>query len=258
MPTIEAARLCDKAPVDGILVSPTTKLLAGRVDGARFESVGELELKGIPGPMEAFTVVWEALDPERSGDGLRRWPLPEALRRAPRVAYVGRVAERRLLERSRNAARSGTRQVALLSGEPGIGKTRLASYAALGASVDGFAVCWGACSEDLAAPYEPWIDVCSQLVDHVEADVLAEYVGRFGGEIARLAGNVRRRLPDAPAPQSLILRPSGFCCSGPWQSCCGWWPGRHRCVWCSMTCSGRTANQYRCSSMRRRRLSKDP
>ena len=33
MPTVEAARLCDKASADGILVSSTTKLLAGRVDG---------------------------------------------------------------------------------------------------------------------------------------------------------------------------------------------------------------------------------
>ena len=40
MPSIEAARLCDKAPVDGILVSAATKMLAGRVEGARFESVG--------------------------------------------------------------------------------------------------------------------------------------------------------------------------------------------------------------------------
>ena len=38
MPAAEAARLCDKAPADGILASPATRLLAGRVDGARFES----------------------------------------------------------------------------------------------------------------------------------------------------------------------------------------------------------------------------
>jgi len=32
--------------------------------------------------------------------------------------------------------------VVLLSGEPGIGKTRLAAYSALGANADGFGVCW--------------------------------------------------------------------------------------------------------------------
>ena len=152
MPSIEAARLCGQAPVDGIRVSLMTRMAAGRVEGARFESVGELELKGIPEPVEAFSVAWEPLDPERAGAEVGRWPLPEALRGVPRVAYVGREVERGLLELARSEARSGARRVVLLSGEPGIGKTRLASYAALGANADGFAVCWGACSEDLAAP----------------------------------------------------------------------------------------------------------
>ena len=201
MPAAEATRLCDKAPADGILASPATKLLASRVDGVRFESFGELELKGIAEPMEAFAVVWEPLADE-SGIHVGAWPLPAALRSVPRVAYVGRVVERALLARLRAQARAGARQAVLLSGEPGIGKTRLASYAALGASAEGFAVCWGACSEDLAAPYEPWIEVCSQLVEHAPGDVLDGYVATHGGEIGRLARNLTRRVPDAPAPQS--------------------------------------------------------
>jgi class 3 adenylate cyclase len=202
MPSVEATRLCDQAPPDGILVSPATRMLAGRAEGARFESVGELELKGIPEPMEAFSVVWGPLDPERSGAEGGRWPLPEALRMVPRIAYVGRVTERGLVEHAHNEARSGSRQIVLLSGEPGIGKTRLASYAALGANADGFAVCFGACSEELPAPYEPWIDVCSQLVEHADSEVLAQYVERFGGEIDRLVSNLGRRVPEAPARQS--------------------------------------------------------
>ncbi len=201
MPATEAARLCDKAPADGILVSPATRLLAGRVDGARFESFGELELKGIPEPMEAFAVVWEPLADE-SGIHVGAWPVPAALRTVPRVAYVGRADERALLEHTRAQARAGERQAVLLSGEPGIGKTRLASYAALRADAEGFAVCWGACSEDVAAAYEPWIEVCSQLVEDAAVDVLDAYVAAQGGEVGRLARNLARRVPDAPAPQS--------------------------------------------------------
>jgi class 3 adenylate cyclase len=201
MPSIEAARLCDRAPADGILVSPATKMLAGRVEGARFESVGELEKKGLPEPMEAFAVVWEPLVDE-SGVQVGAWPAPPALRSVPRAAYVGRADERALLERWRAQARAGARQVVLLSGEPGIGKTRLASYAARRAHAEGFAVCWGACSEDVAAPYEPWIEVCSQLVEHAPGDVLAAYVAAHGGEVGRLARNLARRVPDAPLPQS--------------------------------------------------------
>ena len=202
MPSIEAARLCDKAPTDGILISPLTKALAGRVDGARFESFGELELNGIPEPMEAFQVLWERQDLEQAWADVGRWPLPEALRRVPRIAYVGREPERGLLEVAGGHARSGARQVVLLSGEPGIGKTRLASYAALSANADGFAVCWGSCSEDLAAPYEPWIAVCTQIVEHAPNDLLSDHAQLHGGELARLAGNLARRVPDAPARQT--------------------------------------------------------
>ena len=79
MPSIEAARLCDRAPADGILVSSATKMLAGRVEGARFESTGAIGLKGIPEPMEAFAVVWEPLADE-SGLPVGAWPVPPALR----------------------------------------------------------------------------------------------------------------------------------------------------------------------------------
>ena len=94
------------------------------------------------------------------------------------------------------------RQVVLVSGEPGIGKSRLSSLSAHGAHGEGFAVLWGACSEELAVPYEPWISVCSQLVEHAPSAVLERHVERYGGELARLARELARRLPDAPEPES--------------------------------------------------------
>jgi hypothetical protein len=200
MPSIEAARLCDKAPSDGILASPAVRMLAGRVEGVTLESVGELELKGFAEPVEAFAVSWAPLG-ER-GESPGAWPLPAVLRSVPRLSYVGREVERALLESSRGRAREGARQVVLLSGEPGIGKSRLAAYEALGVHGEGFAVCWGACSEDVAAPYEPWIEVCSQLVEHASAELLSGYVERHGGELSRLARNLPARVPGAPPRQN--------------------------------------------------------
>ena len=200
IPSIEAARLCDKAPTDGILVSPAVRMLAGRLDGIRFDSVGELELKGFSEPVEAFAVPWTRLAEEQAGVG--GWPLPALLRSAPRAAFVGREAERALMERSRSQARAGARQVVLVSGEPGIGKSRLASFSAHGAHGEGFAVLWGACSEELAVPYEPWISVCSQLAEHAPSQLLERHVERHGGELARLARELPRRLPDLPEPES--------------------------------------------------------
>ena len=50
---------------------------------------------------------------------------------------------------------------------------------------------WGSCSEELAVPYEPWIEVCSQLVEHAPQELLAGHVERHGGELGRLARNLR-------------------------------------------------------------------
>ena len=200
MPTVEAARLCAEAPSDGILVSSWVKNLAGRSEGIEFASVGELELKGFPDPVEAFSVSWAALAEETGWSG--RWPLPAVLRSVPPIAYVGRVSERAALEEALALARGGSRQVVLLSGEPGIGKTRLASFAAHRAHTEGSAVAWGACSEELAVPYEPWIGVCSQLVEHAPAELLQGHADRHGGELGRLARNLAARIPELPEPQS--------------------------------------------------------
>ena len=201
LPSIEAARLCAEAPSDGILISGLTKTLAGRCDGIEFFSAGELELKGFPDPVEAFSVSWVPLG-EEAGEPSGRWPLPALLRSVPPVKYVGRVEERAGLEEAMKLARSGQRQVVLLSGEPGIGKTRLASYAAHDAHSEGFAVAWGACTEELAVPYEPWIGVCSQLVESAPVELLQRHVERHKGELGRLARNLESRVSDLPGPQS--------------------------------------------------------
>lgn len=120
----------------------------------------------------------------------------------PVVSYVGRVEERAALAEAMNLARSGQRQVVLLSGEPGIGKTRLASYAAHSAHAEGFVVAWGACSEDLAVPYEPWIAICSHVVEHASQELLARHVKRHGGELSRLGRELSERVPDLPDPQT--------------------------------------------------------
>ena len=200
MPSIEAARLCAQASADGILISAGVKMFAGRCEGVEFSSAGELELKGLPDPVEAFSVSWTPLAQE-AGEPAGRWPLPALLRSVPPVKYVGRVEERAGLQEAMTLARSGRRQVVLLSGEPGIGKTRLASYGAHDAHAEGFAVCWGASTEELAVPYEPWIGVCSQIVEHAPQELLVAHAERHGGELSRLSRELRTRVADLPDPQ---------------------------------------------------------
>jgi class 3 adenylate cyclase len=200
MPSIEAARLCAQAPSGGILVSGLAKTLAGRCEGVDFTSAGELELKGFPEPLEAFSVSWTPIAEETSGAS--RWPLPALLRSVPPVSYVGRVEERAGIEEALVLVRDGARQVVLLSGEPGIGKTRLASFAAHRAHAEGFAVCWGTCSEELAVPYEPWIEVCSQIVEHAPRELLERHCKRHGGELSRFVRTLGERVEELPSPQT--------------------------------------------------------
>ncbi len=196
MPSIEAARLCAQAPDDGILTGELVRLMAARGDREAFTPVGELELKGIPEPVQAYAVAWEPVDAWVS-----KIPLPAPLRTIPTIAYVGRVRERELLASAWTQVQQGARRMVLISGEPGIGKTRLASHAAITVHGEGATVLWGAASQDLGAPYGPWIEALGRYVKGAPEEVLTEHVAGHGGEIARLASTLAQRVPDVPAPQ---------------------------------------------------------
>src|SRR5580704_6292400 len=76
------------------------------------------------------------------------------------VSMVGREAEMAILEERVLDARAGRGGLVLVAGEPGIGKTRLASEVADGARQAGMAVVWGRCREDGGAPpYFPFVQV---------------------------------------------------------------------------------------------------
>ena len=44
--------------------------------------------------------------------------------------------------------------------------------------------------------------MCSQLVEHAPSELLERHVERHGGELARLARELPRRLPEVPEPES--------------------------------------------------------
>ena len=195
MPAIEAARLCDKAPAAGILMTELVRAICGRGEH-RFSPVGALELKGIPEPVEAFEVGWQPAERPPS-----EIPLPRRLQGVPPIGYVGRQGERAKLDEMLGEARAGALRIALVSGEPGIGKTRLATHAALEAHAAGACVLFGRSELDLRVPYGAWAKALSDYVEHAPQEVLRRHVARMGGEVARLAPQLRARLPDAPAPQ---------------------------------------------------------
>ncbi len=108
-----AARLQSLAEPDTIVISPATKRLTG---GAfAYADLGEHELKGIAAPVRAWRVIGEGAADSRF----------EAAHGAGSGTLVGRDEELGLMTSRWEQAKEGEGQVVLLSGEAGIGKSRI-------------------------------------------------------------------------------------------------------------------------------------
>jgi predicted ATPase len=108
-----AARLQSSAAPDSVVIAEGTRKLLGNL--FELQDLGRLDLKGVAGQTRAFAAL-------RAGSQESRF---EALHADGLTALVGREEERDLLQRRWTNAKAGEGQVVLLSGEAGIGKSRL-------------------------------------------------------------------------------------------------------------------------------------
>jgi class 3 adenylate cyclase len=108
-----AARLQGIAEPNTVVIAESTRKLIGNL--FELQDLGSQDLKGIGGQVRA----WAAL---RLASVESRF---EALRGSGLTELVGREEEIELLLRRWSKAKTGEGQVVLLSGEPGIGKSRL-------------------------------------------------------------------------------------------------------------------------------------
>lgn len=199
MPVVEASRLCAAANAGQILVADVARLLSRGRRGFRFQSMGDLSLKGIPDPVPAFEVLWEPLP----GSGAEfEVPLPPRLSHPYAIELVGREAELQALKGAWEAARAGRCQIRLISGEPGVGKTRLASEFARRVRDSGAVVLMGASDEDISVPYRPFVEALRHLILHAPEEMLAAHVAEHHGELARIAPELGRRIAGVPPPQA--------------------------------------------------------
>jgi DNA-binding SARP family transcriptional activator len=119
-------------------------------------------------------------------------------RRAAGV-FVGRERELGEILAAFDDARSGTGRLVLLTGEPGIGKSRLADELSAHAQVRGATVLWGRCWEAGGAPaYWPWVQALRSYVRDRDAETLRRQLGAGTSDLAHLLPDLRELFPDVP------------------------------------------------------------
>jgi DNA-binding winged helix-turn-helix (wHTH) protein len=122
----------------------------------------------------------------------------------PRAPFVGRERPLATLCGALDTAVGGRLRVVLLTGEPGIGKTRTLTELGRAAKARGARWLEGRCYEGEGAPaFWPWVQVLRELVAGVPASVLAADLGPGAPDVAELLPELRHKLPRLARPDDV-------------------------------------------------------
>jgi tetratricopeptide (TPR) repeat protein len=163
--------------------------------------------------------------PRRAGDAVQsgegelaafRLPPPAAIAATELTTFAGRHSEWSRLEQCWQNAQgdSGSgiiggagasapqprRQVVLIAGEPGIGKSRLTLEFARFAAQRGAAVLMGRCDEEALIAYQPFVEALRHYVNGSPDVVLARDVDAGATHLDALAPEIRKRVPQRTTP----------------------------------------------------------
>jgi class 3 adenylate cyclase len=146
-----AKRLCDSAVPGQILVSDLIRALVSPRVRNGLRALGPYELRGIEDPVSAFEFDWRAaVAPNES--------LPPMLSPTAGIPFAGRQEDAEELVRLWERAMAGSRVVALVAGEPGIGKTRLVQEVARRITAGPSVVMAGRSDAELRDPLRPFVE----------------------------------------------------------------------------------------------------
>ncbi|GAA2211846.1 AAA family ATPase [Nonomuraea monospora] len=195
LPTVEAARLVAVAEGGQVLCTDLVRRLAQGRSRHEFKDLGRLPGKGLREPLHTYELHWQSAD-HHLGGGLAPW-----LDDAGVLPFVGRERELRVLDGELAAAEFGSGLV-ILEGEPGVGKTRLASEVARRALKRQFTVLAGRCTDPARKAYEPIAGAVERLARTSPALLLRAGVDQQCGQLVRLAPSL------AAPPLSLQVPPA--------------------------------------------------
>ena len=124
-------------------------------------------------------------------------PLPAYLEIRPTVGLIGRSHELGVIaDAYQRAAKGSGREVLLVAGEAGLGKSALVAEAARAAFEDGACVLFGHCEEDLATPYQLFSEALGHFAAHASYEQLMAHLAGGSAELVRLIPSLTVRIPD--------------------------------------------------------------
>ncbi len=145
-----------------------------------------------------------AMHPTSGSGGSRsspvRAPLPSRLEPHGPPVFVNRETERAVLRAALQDVVASGRRAAVITGDPGIGKTRLVSEFAREAHTAGTLVLAGRCDEGLDLPYQPFVEAFEELVAHASPEMLEEHVARYGDSLSRLVSGLPQQTDASAVP----------------------------------------------------------
>jgi DNA-binding SARP family transcriptional activator len=125
--------------------------------------------------------------------------LPAQLQPRPAMPFVGRAAALGRLAALLDRARTDGRQIAVVGGEPGSGKTRLAREFAEHATSVGVSVLYGACDPAVRTPYQPLVEALEPALAGLEADEPEPGADHYPASLTRLLPGLRAKAGDPTA-----------------------------------------------------------
>ncbi|HLH63986.1 MAG TPA: AAA family ATPase [Ktedonobacteraceae bacterium] len=122
-----------------------------------------------------------------------------------KAELVGRKEELNRMQRAFQQACNGQHKVIFVSGEPGIGKSRLArDFTAWGEQAQQATVLWGYCYEMSGSlPYQPIADAITTHVRICSPEKLRAILGNSAADLAKIAPEIGYKLPNLPQPEPM-------------------------------------------------------
>ena len=188
-----AARLMQQAEDRQILVSQTVQEVAD--PHFSWQSLPPLKIKGKTEPVEVYSLLAEV---EEKAPGLSepdyRWPM------------IGRMEELSLIAQRIGVVLDGYGQVVAISGEAGLGKSRLVAEVVKLATGHGLLAFGGAAqSYGTQTPYLAWQPIWRQLVGFNDDEDLAEQIEQLAAHIEQINPALLPRLPLLGTVLSLAI-----------------------------------------------------